>query len=167
MDSVRFSAEAGRILSSLADILAKTQIVLPSGNSVSIGGIEGNVIKLIAVKSGSLGGISVSLKDFSSIISCLENGARVLLANNQYYFHDGFHIIKGTGLSVIVNEVQLNNMISLHGTLGSVNFEKVIIYFYSQDWASPLLQTSVVPDFNMDLDSSLSVRFSTVNGVEY
>ena len=74
---------------------------------------------------------------------------------------------RGTGLSALVNEIKLNDIVGLYERLGSGNLKRVLIAFYSQDWPWPLEEESIVPlNLSVNMDNNLSVRFSTV-GVEY
>lgn len=51
---------------------------------------------------------------------------------------------EGTGISALLNEIKLNDIIGLYEKLGGVNFQRVLIkkkflfFFFSQDWPDRL-----------------------------
>ena len=118
------------------------EIVFPELKGIAIGGIEGDLIRVQLAQYTAISSVSVSYNDFDGIVSCLKIGAEALLREGNSNLRDGFHLLNsgggdGNGLSIIVNEVQLKNIIQLYQNLGSGNFTRVIMYFFNLDWVSP------------------------------
>jgi len=150
-------------------------LVFMADTSVVVGGIENPTIwfRLVAaVDPLAAGVISVDLAKFAGLISCLEAASNTLLSTESGYFIDGFHLANekggGAGLSVLVNEVKLNNILGLYDRIGGNSLIKVLLKFFTQDWDHPMKRRSRPPvSLSMDQDDGSVVKFTINKGVEY